>query len=169
MKRCILPLILGLILNSQAFANEVCSRIALINYQEVVVDTSSSKKGEGLRFYLEKDEVAKALLDEYQQKTKPSIWNASFSTLGSLMILGGLGLSGNSNKDSLFNQTNLLIGGALVVGISFLTSKTIQNKNEEILQNAVDHYNKRNTPRIYFSPFSPKGDVGVGVGFQQDF
>lgn len=151
------------------YASEVCSRIAVVNYQEVVVDTSSNKKGEGLRFYLEKDQVAEELLNEYQEKTKPSLWTASFSTIGSVMILGGLATTSNDNSDSFLNKNNLFIGGALLVGISYLASKTIQHKNEEILERAVDQYNKRNSPRIFFSPYASQGETGVGVGISQDF
>ncbi|HLW56607.1 MAG TPA: hypothetical protein VKY27_04425, partial [Bacteriovoracaceae bacterium] len=68
-----LTLILILLLNSlSVFAAETCSRVAIINYQEVLVDVSSSNRGEGLRFYLEKDEVAKGLLDEYQENNRPT-------------------------------------------------------------------------------------------------
>src|SRR5690606_10459719 len=118
-----------LIFLNNALATEVCSRIAVINYQEVVVDTSSNKKGEGLRFYLEKDSVAEELLNEYQEKTKPSLWTASFSTVGSVMILGGLALSSNNDNSSFMNKNNLFIGGALLVSISYLASKTMQYKN----------------------------------------
>lgn len=158
-----------LIFLNNALATEVCSRIAVINYQEVVVDTSSNKKGEGLRFYLEKDSVAEELLNEYQEKTKPSLWTASFSTVGSVMILGGLALSSNNDNSSFMNKNNLFIGGALLVSISYLASKTMQYKNEEILGRAVDQYNKRNSPRIFFSPYSAQGETSVGIGVQQDF
>lgn len=52
---------------SNAVAEKTCSRVATINYQQVLVDAGSNKKGEGLRFYLEKDPISKKLLDKYQE------------------------------------------------------------------------------------------------------
>ena len=54
-------LILSLI--SSAWGAETCSRVASINYQEVLIDVSSNNRGEGLRYYLAKDQIAKELLD----------------------------------------------------------------------------------------------------------
>ena len=42
-----------------AITDEPCSRSARINYQDVLVDTSSTRKGEGIKFYLEKDPIAR--------------------------------------------------------------------------------------------------------------
>ena len=36
---------------------ETCSRTAIINYQKILVDINTTHKGEGLRYYLEKDTV----------------------------------------------------------------------------------------------------------------
>ena len=40
-----------LILSYSAHSTDTCSRIATINYQDILIDTSSTKKGEGLRYY----------------------------------------------------------------------------------------------------------------------
>lgn len=145
-------------------AAETCSRIATINYQEVLVDAGSGKLGEGLRFYLEKDSNSKKLLDEYQQKSAPTIISASASTAGSLLILGGLLSSSNQGR------ANLIYGGAILIALSYLTSKTLQYNNEELLQKSIEQYNKRNRPHIYFSPLQDNnGSPGFGVGLQKGF
>lgn len=156
------------IFHQHVYADETCSRVATINYQEVLVDAGSNKRGEGLRYYLEKDPISESLLNEYQLQNKPSEWNASASTLGSLMILAGIV---QSDENTLIgDKTSLLLGGAVLVTLSYLTSKTVQAKNEILLKQAVDQYNKRNNPRIYFSPFRDNnGGSGLGVGLQQGF
>lgn len=54
-----------------------------------MVDVSSNNRGEGLRYYLERDPVSKQLLDEYQENNRPTWKSAALSTLGTGMILGG--------------------------------------------------------------------------------
>lgn len=164
MKILILPLLIGLL---TVHAAETCSRVAVINYQEVLVDAGSSKKGEGLRFYLEKDPISKDLLDKYQDKNKPSIWSAGTSTVGSLMLLAGL--MQTSDQENISDRNTLLYGGGILIAISYLTSKTIQYNNEKILKQAVDQYNKRNRPKIFFSPYSDGNGAGFGVGATQEF
>ncbi len=148
------------------YSAETCSRRAIVNYQEILVDGGSNKKGEGLRFYLEKDNHSKKLLNEYQDKNKPTIWSASTSTLGSLMIFSGL-LQTNED-DGIQNRNTLIYGGGILVALSYLVTKTLQYNNEEILKRAVDQYNKRNLPRIYFSPYN-NNSPGLGIGVQQEF
>lgn len=159
-------LIIFILMINVCFAAEVCSRRAIINYQEILVDGGSNKKGEGLRFYLEKDKFSKELLDEYQQKNKPTILTAATSTFGSLMIFSGL-LQTNESE-GVQNRNTLLFSGGILVALSYLVTKTTQYKNEEILKRAVDQYNKRNLPRIYFYPYN-SDSPGIGVGIQQEF
>lgn len=164
----VLTLIFLFILTQQAFGDSTCSRVATINYQEVLVDAGTGKMGEGLRFYLEKDPESLALLDEYQKKNKPTPWTAGASTVGSLMILGGL-LQASDNS-SLGNKNTLISGGVVLVTLSYLMSKTVKLSNEKYLNLAIDQYNKRNSPRIYFSPFrDDNGESGVGFGLQKGF
>lgn len=164
MKYLILPILLGLL---DALAVETCSRVATINYQEVLVDAGSNKKGEGLRYYLEKDPIANKLLDEYQEKNRPSLWSAGASTLGSLMVLSGL--MQTNDTSAVANRNNLLYGGSILIAITYLTSKTVQYNNEGILKQAVDQYNKRNRPKIFFTPYSDNNSTGFGVGVHQEF
>ncbi len=148
--------------------SDTCSRIAVINYQEVLIDSSSSKPGDGLRFYLEKDPKAREFLDEYQELSKPSWKSSVISTTGTLMILSGLLSSGDSKI--IGSKNFMLLGGLSIITLNYLYSKTQQAKNELLLKRSVDEYNKRNLPKIYFSPFGD-GDksIGVGVGLTKEF
>lgn len=124
---------------------ETCSRVAIVNFQEILVDTNSSQKGEGLRFYLEKDKTAESYLDLYQENSKIKWHNAALGSAGSGFILAGLLTSTNRNT-----RQSLLIGGATMILVNFFISKTQETANEANLQRAVEEYNQRNLPRIYF-------------------
>lgn len=161
-------LIVSLLWLESALSAETCSRVATINYQEVLVDASSSNKGEGLRYYLEKDQTAKDLLNEYQDNNKPSIRSAAMSTLGGVMMVGSFFNTGNTGS-GITNRDFLLFGGITLIGLNYLISKTNQYHNEYLLSKSVEEYNKRNTPRIFFSPTDPKAGMGLGLGVGQEF
>lgn len=149
-------------------AADTCSRVAVINYQEVLVDAGAGKMGEGLRYFLERDPLSKNLLDTYQKKNQPTILNASASTLGSIMILTGL--LQTSDEGAISSKNTMIYGGSLLVAVSYLASKTLKFNNEKYLKQAIDQYNKRNSPRIYFSPFQDdNGGSGIGFGLQKGF
>jgi hypothetical protein len=142
-------------------AVETCSRVAIINYQEVLVDTNSTEKGEGLRFHLEKDRTAKNYLESYQEGTKIRWQNAVLGTVGTSMLLGGI----LTNSDSGRKQP-LLIGGATLMMINFLVARTLESSNEQNLIKAIEEYNKRNLPKIYFNPEQKAdGTPGPGLSF----
>jgi hypothetical protein len=162
MKRTLL--ILSVIYSFSLKGAETCSRVATINYQEVLVDVSSSNRGEGLRYYLEKDQIARELLDEYQENLRPTWKSAAMSTLGSAMILGGLLRTNAGDSETFTNRNFLLLGGATLIGVSYLISKTNQFNNEYLLLKSIEEYNKRNTPRIFFAPTDDGSGVGIGVG-----
>jgi hypothetical protein len=166
----ILLICLILCIPSIGFSAETCSRVAYINYQEVLVDTSSTKLGEGLRYYLEKDKMAKKLLDEYQYRNKPTFERAALSTTGSVLLFAGL-LNANTGKDeSTFTRSNLMISGSILIALSYLSTITIRYRNESLLESSIEQYNKRNLPKIYFSPYNEDGNSpGVNIGFQKDF
>jgi hypothetical protein len=149
---------------SSVFAAETCSRVATINYQDILVDVSSKNRGEGLRYYLQKDEVAKELLNEYQKNNRPTWKSAALSTLGTGIFIGGLATSSGGGNSRL-----LIFGGATMIAVSYLYSKTIQYNNEYLLYKSVDEYNKRNTPKIFFSPTDPRSGIGLEVGVGQEF
>jgi ABC-type multidrug transport system ATPase subunit len=145
------------------FAAESCSRIAIINYQEVLVDTNSTQRGEGLRYHLEKDNIAKSYLDKYQEGSQIKWQNSLLGSVGTGLVLSSF--LTNSNGSS---KKSLLIGGAALIAINFLVAKTLDSANEKNFVNAIDEYNKRNLPKIYFSPKGREGrnpsgyEVGLG-------
>jgi hypothetical protein len=164
-----LTILIFFILSSSSWGAQTCSRVATINYQEVLVDVSNATHGEGLRYYLEKDEIAKGLLNEYQENNRPTWKRAALSTLGTAMLLGGLLRSSGGDDGGLTGKNFLLFGGATMIGISYLISKTNQYNNEYLLLRSVEEYNKRNTPKIFFSPTNPGQGLGAGIGIGQEF
>ena len=164
-----LTVLISFLMCFSVFAAETCSRVATVNYQEILVDVSSKNRGEGLRYYLEKDQVSKDLLDEYQKNNNPTWKSAAMSTVGTGMLLGGLVSSSSSGGGGVTSQSFLLFGGATLIAVSYLYSKTIQYNNEYLLYKSVEEYNKRNTPKIFFSPTDPKNGMGLGVGVGQEF
>jgi hypothetical protein len=139
-------LIIILSLSFSTYCAETCSRVAIINYQEVLVDSNSSDKGEGLRFHLEKDPIAKQYLDTYQ-KNSGIFWpNAVLGTVGSGILLYGFFNDGKEDRNVF------LITGATAILLNFFVAKTLEITNESNLIKAIDEYNKRNLPKIYFAP-----------------
>lgn len=164
-----LTFLISLFISASVLAQETCSRVATINYQEVLVDVSSKNRGEGLRYYLEKDEVAKSLLNEYQENNRSTWKSAALSTFGTSLILVGLLRTSGGEGEALTGRNALLFGGATMIAISYLISKTNQYNNEYLLSKSVEEYNKRNTPKIFFSPTDPRDGAGLGVGIGQEF
>lgn len=161
--------LITLALTLPSWGRETCSRVATINYQEVLVDVSNNNKGEGLRYYLEKDPVAKELLDEYQDNNRSTWKSAAMSTGGSAMLLAGLLRKGQGDNEFLTGRNMLIFGGITLITVSFLISKTNLFNNEYLLLKSVEEYNKRNTPKIFFAPTDPKSGLGAGVGVGQEF
>lgn len=160
--------IFAILLTAGAQAVEPCGRTAVVNYQEVLVDASSSNQGEGLRYYLQKDPLAKRLLDEYQENNRPRWQGAALSTFGTAMVIGSF-MRSTDEGDALTGRNTLLYGGITMIAVSYLISRTQQHNNEELLQRSVEEYNKRNSPRIYFSADPSNSRTGYGVGVQQEF
>lgn len=138
---------------SRTSATETCSRIATINYQEVLVDTNSTDKGEGLRFHLEKDPTAREYLNLYQKNSAITWPTALIGTTGTGILLYGF-LNRNSGDRPVY-----LISGASVILVNFLIARTVENNNEKNLTRAIEEYNKRNLPKIYFDPENPRGNI----------
>jgi len=162
-------LILFILMSTHSWAEETCSRIATINYQDVLVDVSSKNRGEGLRYYLEKDEVSKSLLNDYQQNNRTTWRSAALSTAGTGMIMAGILQSSGDSNGAVSNRNFLLFGGATMIAVSYLVSKTNQYNNEYLLSKSIEEYNKRNTPKIFFAPTDPRNGLGAGVGVGQEF
>ncbi len=133
-----------------------CNRIAYVNYQKILVDSSSTIKGDGLKYLLDKDPIAKSYLETYQQNTLPSWKTAFINTFG--VALAAVGIF--TNGDSGITHRNVLVGAGLsVIGINYFISRNKYKKNEENLMMSIREYNKRNTPKIYFSPSGKTGSV----------
>jgi hypothetical protein len=80
------------------------------------------------------------------------------------MILAGLLRTDEGDNEPLTNRKFLLMGGVAFIGVTYLVAKTNQYNNEYLLTKSVEEYNKRNTPRIFFSPTGDGNGVGIGVG-----
>lgn len=143
---------------NNSYSSEKCGRSAIINYQEVMLDTT--KKGEGLRFFLEKDEKSLGLLNRYQTNIAPKWHNAAIGSFGTALILFGMGKSGkiigeNSagfNAKKVKEKRILIISGLAVLIINYLIIKTLEHANEKLLLRSIDEYNKRNIPKIFLTP-----------------
>ena len=112
----------------------------------MLVDSNASDKGEGLRYHLEKDPVAKEYLETYQKNSTIRWPNAILGTAGTGLLLFGFFTSNSQDR-----QIYLISGGATVL-VNFLMAKTLEMTNENNLNRAVEEYNKRNLPKIYFNP-----------------
>lgn len=143
-----------------AQSKQDCSRIATINNQEVLVDSNSTNKGEGLSYYLKKDPIAAKLFETYQGYNQPQWISASIGTLGSSLVIASLFTSKNESEGGLDSKQLLLIGGVTTLVLNYLISKTLDHGNERYLESSITEYNKRNFPKIYFSPF--KNDSAFG-------
>lgn len=149
MRLFLLSLLISCLLLSQSLsAVETCSRIAIINYQEVLVDANASEKGEGLRYHLEKDAAAKEYLDSYQKNSAIRWPNAILGTAGTGLLLFGFFTANSEDR-----QIYLIAGGATIL-VNFLIARTLEVSNEANLNRAIEEYNKRNLPKIYFNPES---------------
>ena len=133
------------------YAIETCSRIAIINYQEVLVDANTSEKGEGLRYHLEKDPVALEYLNTYQKNSGIRWPSAVLGTAGT-----GLLLYGFFNSDPEDRRVFILAGTTTIL-VNFLVARTLELTNEANLNKAIEEYNKRNLPKIFFNPENPEG------------
>lgn len=158
-------------INSALFASESCSRTAIINYQEVLIDSASSLKGEGLRPYLEKDQTALSYLETYQKNARPSFKSSFLGTTGVTLSL--LSFTTNRDHKAPWNSKVLLTTGITLIFINYLFNNTMQKANEENLTKAIEEYNLKNRPKIEFTPETTNDSVtsgfSWGIGFTRDF
>ncbi|WP_157765591.1 hypothetical protein [Halobacteriovorax marinus] len=135
-----------MIVSTTAHGQETCSRTAVINQQEVLIDSNATQKGEGLRHYLERDKVASEFLEKYQDGTKVQWHNAALGTIGTSMIISSFFVNSSGS-----NKKTLLIGGITSIIVNFLMARTFEASNERHLNRAILEYNKRNLPQIEFN------------------
>ncbi|GAB4010191.1 MAG: hypothetical protein Fur0010_02230 [Bdellovibrio sp.] len=150
-------LVFFLCATSISHSAEICSRTAEIGGQTILIDSSSTQKGDGLRPYLEKDDVAKTYLDTYQDNLKIRWQNAILGTLGTGVTIAGILTNDNSN-----NRQTLLVGGLTLIAVNYLVARTLETSNEKNLLTAVEEYNRRNFPKIFL--FKSSGDDKKGQG-----
>lgn len=131
----------SLVLAPSAKAEDTCGRTATVNYQKILIDTNSVQKGDGLRYYLEKDPIAKSYLDKYTSGSSTKWTSAIMGTTGTALILGGILTSGSNKKP-------LIIAGISMITVNFFIARTMEYTNETYLNQAVEEYNKRNLPKI---------------------
>ncbi len=157
--------------NYQIFASESCSRTAIINYQEVLIDSANSLKGEGLRPYLAKDKTALSYLETYQKNARPSFKSSFLGTSG--MLLSLMSLTTNSEHKAPWNSKVLLTTGITLIFVNYLFNNTLQKANEENLYNAIEEYNLKHRPKIEFTPETSNDNVTSGfswsIGFSKEF
>ncbi len=142
----LLFILFGIICNQTANAVQTCSRVAVINFQEVLVDSNASEKGEGLRYHLEKDPIALEYLNTYQKNSAIHWPNAIIGSAGTGLLLLGF-FSSNSQDRQIY-----IISGSATILVNFLIARTLEVGNEVNLNRSIEEYNKRNLPKIYFNP-----------------
>ncbi|TDJ08990.1 MAG: hypothetical protein E2O68_01135 [Deltaproteobacteria bacterium] len=139
-----------------AQANDVCSRICMVNDQEILIDLNTNQKGEGLRNYLEKDSVASMYLEKYQKNNEFHWTDAALGTAGAVMV--GVGLLANLETKQ---KTAVAVSGAVLIVANFVIGYSLKNANEKNLERAIEEYNKRNEPKIFMSPLSYKNTQNI--------
>ncbi len=154
-----------LLICSEAGSVETCSRIAIINFQEVLVDSNATDKGEGLRYQLEKDPIAREYLNTYQKNSSIKLPSAILGTAGTGLLLLGFFSSKSPSRQTYF------VTGAATILVNFLVARTLEVTNEVNLTKAVEEYNKRNLPKIFFNTESNlQGNIvfpAFNVGFNK--
>lgn len=163
--------ILSISMTPYTFSSESCSRTAIINYQEVLIDSANSLKGEGLRPYLAKDKVALNYLDKYQKNARPSFKSSFLGTTGVTLSL--LSFTTNSEHKAPWNSKVLLTTGITLIFVNYLFNNTLQKANEENLDKAIEEYNLKHRPKIEFTPEASNDNIPSGfswtIGFTGNF
>lgn len=167
-----ITILLFLLQSIYGFSSESCSRTATINYQEVLIDSANSLKGDGLRPYLSKDPIALQYLETYQKNARPSFKSSFLGTTGVLLSL--LSFTTNSDNKAPWNSKVLLTTGLTLIVVNFVFNIQLQSNNEENLYRAIDEYNLKNSPKIEFSPEEKADTIGpqypaFSIGFSKGF
>ena len=58
----------------------------------------------------------------------------------------------------------MLVGGAALIIVNFFIARTLEFNNEDNLNKAIEEYNKRNLPKIFFYPDGLPSESGQNPG-----
>ena len=158
--RFFLGVCISTILLEGALAAKSCERVAIVNHQEIPLETMSGSRGEGLRPYLEKDKDALNYFDLYQERNRIHPFNTVLGIVGPGFLVTGLVLNSQSEQKKTF-----LTWGAVLVVTNFLVTKTIQGTSESYLEKAVEEYNKRHLPKIDLNFHAPNSFSKKSLAF----
>lgn len=124
-----------------AITTQDCQRKAVIGNKKYVIDILSTKKGEGLRYTMQRDPFALELLEKYQHDSK-KIKYAAYTGTPALILTGWrMAQADEVGKDLLF-----WTGITGILG-SYLWGQMLSNSNEDTLENAVSTYNRNASAR----------------------
>jgi hypothetical protein len=70
----------------------------------------------------------------------------------------GLILYGLFNSD-VEDQRLFIISGSATLIVNFLVARTLEVTNENNLNRAIEEYNKRNLPKIFFNPEETQSQI----------
>ncbi len=132
-----------------------CQRLYVYEGKTYSCDSNLRSDGEKLRPILEQNPDAANLLDTYQASQQSLKTTAYVGTAGLLLLIAGA-VSGSPNG---FLRGSLLFGGLIVMEESFRYGYLERERNEAILGNAVQTYNRANPDKTIQLKFS------TGVNF----
>lgn len=124
-------------------STQTCSRKAIYQNKEILIDGHTGAKGSGLVKILEKNPKALSHLNSYQNANDVQTFNLISGSVSTLSLLTGLLYTGDKN-----NKSNFLVFGGVVALINFLTTKTIHFYNERELTLAIEEFNKSSEHQI---------------------
>ena len=120
-----------------------CSRKAIHDNREILIDGYTGIKGSGLNDLMKNHQKAMQHLQRYQNSGEIRTFNLLSGTISTASILTGLLYTGDKT-----NKSNFLFFGGIVALVNFLTTKTVEFYNERELALAIDEYNKTSEAKI---------------------
>jgi hypothetical protein len=132
-----------------------CQRSYTYEGKTYSCDSNLRTDGEKLRPLLEQTPDSIAMLDQYQRNQQALKTTAFVGSAGLLLLIAGA-VSGSPNG---FVRGSMLIGGLIIMEESFRYGYLERERNEAMLGNAVQTYNKANPDKTIQLKFS------TGVNF----
>lgn len=132
-----------------------CLRMYTYQGKTYSCDSNLRSDGEKLRPMLEESPEAANLLDKYQASQQSLKTTAYVGTAGLILLIAGA-VSGSPNA---FLRGSLLFGGLIVMEESFRYGYLERQRNEAVLGDAVQTYNRANPDKTIQLKFS------TGVNF----